>query len=212
MKKFNSIGLIAAVLVLSACGSQSTRDSWNSANGGATTSGSSTGTTGTTGTQTGENTYNLPAASEQRIEMSGQNGTDPTKTLNFNSSRTLRVKISPLSAPNITVPGYSNWVFPYGCLQVTVSVNGITKMTQVLRVNGMSQSSQCANAPTSEVLDFSSQMSGNGPVTVTVQNAVYDNCRYNWPMYYGCSMSQVWQSHRVAMNVQVQVDGTYMAN
>ena len=216
MKNFKSFGFIAAVIVLSACGSQSTRDQWNYNNGDGTTTGS---TTGTTGIQTGDNNQNvgnLPPAPEQRVELSGQNGSNPNYSISLNggsgTSRTLRVKITPLSAPNVTIPGYSNWVFPYGCLQVTVVVNGITKMTQVLRVNGMAQSSQCANAPTYEILDFTNQMTGSGNVTVTVQNAVYDNCRYNWPMYYGCYMSQVWQNHRVAMNVQIQTNGTWMSN
>jgi hypothetical protein len=211
MKNFNSLVLIAGMTLMAACGSQTS--SVTTLGGSASGSGSGT-QTGSSSYVSGDNTsnvYNLPAASEQRIEMSGTNGTDSNKNLSFNTSRTLKVKISPLSAPNITIPGYNNWVFPYGCLQVTVAVNGITKMTKVLRVNGMTASSQCADAPTSETLDFTSQMSGSGPVTVTMQNAVYDNCRYSWPMYYGCYMTQVWQSHRVAMNVQVQTDGTWMA-
>ena len=211
MKNLNSLGLIVTVMILSACGSQSTNTLYGSG-GSATGTGTQTGSGSTVTDTSNQNVYNLPAAPEQRVEMSGQNGSDPTKSLSFNTSRTLKVRITPLSAPNITIPGYTNWVFPYGCLQVTVAVNGITKMTQVLRVNGMSSSSQCANAPTSEVLDFTNQMTGNGNVTVTVQNAVYDNCRYSWPMYYGCYMTQVWQSHRVAMNVQVQTDGTWMSN
>lgn len=209
MKVSNFIfGLIAAV-ALTACGSQSMRESVSSL-GGQTgnTGGSQTGSTG----NTGGNIYNLPAASQLRVELGGNNSADFKKTLTFMTSRTLKVKIKPLAAPNITVPGYTNWVFPYGCMSVSVTVNGMTRGTQVLRVEGVAQgsTSQCKDAPTSQVLDFTDVMSGTGPTVVEISNANYDNCRYYWPMNYGCGMSAVWQNHRVAMDTTVQVDGTWM--
>ena len=201
MKNLNSLVLVFGVIVLSACGSQTSSLSTSSAAG--------------TGTQTGVATVvtsgsNNAAAIQRRVEMSGQSGADPTASFTVSTSSMLKVKITPLSAPNLTIPGYTNWVFPYACLQVTVSVNGITQTTQVLKVAGMN-SSQCQDAPTSQILDFGSASSGNGNTVVTIQNAAYDNCRYNWSMYYGCYMSQIWQNHRVALNAQVQVDGTSMS-
>jgi hypothetical protein len=144
------------------------------------------------------------------IQLSGNNGGAFSKVLNFSTSRTLKVKIEALSAPNLTVPGYTNWVFPYGCMRVTVTVNGSTRATQILKVSGVQAGPECTNSPTSDTLDFSNITTGNGPVTVTISNAEYDNCRYYNPMAYGCGMSAVWQNHQVRLNATVQVDGTYM--
>jgi|GEM_PF-2031509 len=217
MKNSNSkwISLIStagAVLMLSACGSQSTNSLYTGQNAGGTTSGSTTSGYGyqTGDSSTDQNLYNLPAAPEQRIELSGQNGTNPSKTLPVSTSHTLKIKITPLAAPNITEPGYTNWSFPYGCLQVTVVANGMTQTTQVLKVSG-TNSSTCSSAPSSQVLDFSNQVSGSGNVNVTVQNPNYDNCRYYWPLYYGCSMSPIFETHRVAFDMQIQTDNTWMA-
>lgn len=201
------LGLIAAVM-LTACGSQTVRQG-AAINGQTSTDGSQT-STGSSGT--GGNIYNLPAASQLRVELGGNNSADFNQTLTFVTSKTLRVKIKPLAAPNIIVPGYTNWVFPYGCVSVSVTVNGMTRGTQVLRVEGVAQgqSSQCANAPTSQILDFTDVITGTGNTLVEISNANYDNCRYNWPMNYGCGMSAIWQNHRVALDATVQVDGTWM--
>ena len=208
MKVSNFIfGLIAAV-ALTACGSQTMRESVVQVGGQASTGGNQTGS----GNQTGGNIYGLPAASQQRVELGGNNSAEFKKTLSLMTSRTLKVKVKPLAAPNITVPGYTNWVFPYGCVSVSVTVNGMTRGTQVLRVEGVAQgqSSQCANAPTSQVLDFTDVMTGTGQTVVEFSNANYDNCRYYWNLNYGCGMSAIWQNHRVALDATVQIDGTWM--
>lgn len=214
MKKLNSYALMAGLLVLTACGSQSSQDvplvnTSNNTSGTNTTGNNNNGGTNYGNTGSG-NIYNLPAAQQEMIQLSGNNGGAFSKILNFSTSRTLKVKVEALSAPNLTVNGYTNWVFPYGCLRLTVTVNGSTRTTKVLRVDGTPTSSICANAPTSETLDFSNITTGNGPVTVTFSNAEYDNCRYYNPMAYGCGMSAVWQNHQVRFNSTVQVDGTYM--
>lgn len=214
MKVSNTIfGLIAAVL-LTACGSQSITESSARLSG-------QTGNTG--GSQTGNNNDNnngnggnLYPASVVQVTLGGQSSSIFKKDLFYSgtngTSRTLRVKIKPLPAPNLDVPGYTNWVFPYGCLSVSVTVNGMTRGTQVLRVEGVSQpsSSLCKDAPTSQILDFTDVMSGTGDTMVTISNANYDNCRGYNNMIYGCSMSAVWQNHRAAMEVVVQKDGEYM--
>ena len=207
MKNLNLVMMFGLVVLTAACGSQSSRDLPLT-----TTSNDSSNTSTNTSytTSTGGNIYNLPAATQQMVQLSGNNGGAFTKTLNFSTSRTLKVKVEALSAPNLTVNGYTNWVFPYGCMRVTVTVNGSTRTSKILKVEGSQTSSICANAPTSDTIDFSDITTGNGPVTVSFSNAEYDNCRYYNPMAYGCQMSAVWQNHQVRMNATVQVDGTYM--
>lgn len=212
MKNFNFILGVLSVVALSACGSQSMKESTSSIAGSTASTGTPTGST----TTPGGNIYNLPAAPRQRVELGGNNSPDFQKILTVMTDRTLRVKIKPLPAPNIIVPGYSNWVFPYGCMSVSVTVNGVTRGTQTLRVEGVTQApnSACANSPTEEIIDFTDVMTGTGQTQVIISNANYDNCRQYWPLNYGPScgggMSAVWQNHRVAMDATVQVDNTWM--
>ncbi len=207
MKNLNVISLVGLMLIATACGSQSSRDLALSTSNNTSTSPGATPTP----SNNGGNIYNLPAAQQQQIQLSGNNGGAFSRTLNFSTSRTLKVKVEALSAPNMTVPGYTNWVFPYGCMRVTVTVNGSTRTSKILKVSGTQQATaECVNAPSTDTLDFSNITTGNGPVTVTFSNAEYDNCRYYNPMAYGCGMSAVWQNHQVRFNATVQVDGTYL--
>ena len=208
MKLFNLLSTTFAVLILSACGSQVAQQA-------STSSSSSSSSSSTSGTQTSAtgNIYNLAEAPEFTAQINGAGGLVPSVSTTLATSRTLKVKVTPLSAPNLNLPGYTNWVFPYGCIRLQVKVNGTTQTTQILRVDGVSQSSTsaCASAPTYQVLDFTNAMTGNGSVTVTVSNAEYDNCRYTWPMNYGCSMSAIYKTHLVAATIATQVDNTYMS-
>jgi hypothetical protein len=208
MKSFPLFSMIGLMVLLSACGSNSTRDRTLSSSGLSETAGGS----GNTNTTPGGNIYNLPLAPERIVEISGQGGMTPAYRMTAQTSRTLKVKVAALPAPRLTVPGYTNWVFPYGCMRVRVTVNGTTQATQVLRVADAAQGAQspCANAPTSQVLDFSDAMTGDGPVDVVVSSPDYDNCRTYNPMYYGCQMSAVWMNHMAAANVSVQTDGTWL--
>ena len=207
MNSYKILSLIGTIALLSACGSQTARTT-TSANG------STTGTTisGTSIATTGGNIYNLPQAPEQTVQLSGINGPAPIQTLNAGTSRTLKIKITALNAPNLTIPGYTGWVFPYGCLQVSVSVNGVTQTTQVLKVANIAQgsTSACANASDHQVLDFTNAMTGSGNVTISFNNASSDNCRYYWPLNYGCQMAATWQNHMVQFNAGVQTDGLWM--
>ena len=208
MKSFSLFSMVGLMVLLSACGSNSTRDRTLGQSGLSDGSGSSP----TSNTNTGGNVYNLPLAPERVVEITGQGGMTPGYRISAETSRTLKVKVSALPAPRLTVPGYTNWVFPYGCLRLRVTVNGTTQSTQVLRVADAAQGSNspCANAPTSQVLDFSDAMTGDGPVDVIVSSPDYDNCRTYNPMYYGCQMSAVWMNHMAAANVSVQTDGTWL--
>ena len=192
--------------VLTACGSTTSRSVLTSS--GSTAVNNSTTSTTTTSSPTG-NIYDLPNAPFQTITISGTSGPYPTVAYNVSTSRTLKIKVTPLSAPNLTIPGYTNYVFPYGCAQLTVSVNGMTLQTEVLHVSTVNDS-LCASAPSYQILDFSNAMTGNSAVTVSVTDAQYDNCRSYNPFAYGCSMSAVWSNHLVRATLQTQVDQTWM--
>ena len=209
MKNLKIISLFMSLIALSACGSQSSRDLPLSSASSDTSGSTTTTTTTTTANNTG-NIYNLPAAQQQQVQLSGNNGGAFSKTLNFSTSHTLKVKVEALSAPNLTISGYTNWVFPYGCMRVTVTVNGSTRTSKILKVAGGQAGPECVNSPTTDTIDFSDITTGNGPVTVTFSNGEYDNCRYYNPMAYGCGMSAIWNNHQVRFNSTVQVDGTYM--
>lgn len=207
MKTTKILSVFALVALLTACGSQTSRTSV-----GASTASGSNSTSGLGSTSTG-NIYNLPLAPQQNVKVSGSNGPYPTVMLSpLSTSHTLKVKVTALNAPNMTIPGYEGWVFPYGCMQLTVTVNGVSQTTQVLRVGNATQgsTSACANAPTAQTLDFTNAITGNSAVSVTLSNPQYDNCRYYWPMNYGCSMSAVWSNHLVAATIATQIDGTWM--
>ena len=207
MKPYKILSLVIGVALLSACGSQTSRSTLTAS--GSTTSTTPSGTITTTG---GGNIYNLPAAPEQTIKLSGVNGPAPIQTINLSTSHTLKVKITALNAANYIIQNYSGWTKPYGCFQVSVSVNGVTQTTQVLKVANMQQgnTSACANAPDHQVLDFTNAMTGSGNITISFTAPQYDNCRYYWPMNYGCQMSAVWQNDMSAFNAATQYDGTWM--
>lgn len=208
MKNLKIISLFAAVLALSACGSSSSRDLQLISTSDNTT-GNNNNTNPNIPNGTG-NIYNLPAAPQQRVQLSGNNGGAFSKSLSFTTDHTLRVKVEALSAPNLTISGYTNWVFPYGCMRVSVTVNGSTRTSKILKVSGGQAGPECQGAPSTDTLDFSNVMTGSGQVTVTFSNAEYDNCRYTYPLQYGCGMTAVWMNHQVAFNATVQVDNTYM--
>ncbi len=208
MRSYHLLSVGIAILTLTACGSSVSRTG--------TVTSNSTGSTSSTGTQTGAsgNIYNLPLAPSFQATFNGVNGTLPAAISTVKTSRTLKVKITPLSAPNLTLPGYTDWVFPYGCLRVQVTVNGVTQTSKILKVSGenQDQNSACANAPTSQTLDFTNAMTGNGPATISISNAEYDNCRYGnaYHLQYNCSMSAIYKDHIVAATVSTQTDNTYM--
>lgn len=209
MKNFKFVTVALSLVVLSACGSKSSRDQL-----GSNSTSNNTAITYPTPSGVG-NVNNLPAAQQQQIQLSGMSLSTGTKNITLDSerstSRKLRIKVTALSAPNMTVPGYTNWVFPYGCMRVTVTVNGSSRQSKILKVSGMAQATaECQNAPSSDIIDFSDITTGYGNVSITYSNAEYDNCRYYNPMAYGCGMSAVWQNHQVRFNTTIETDGYYM--
>jgi hypothetical protein len=230
MKKTNGFIFVLASVLLVSCGSSSTRDFTTSGLGGGTTGGSTGGSTsgGTEG-----NIYNLPLAPEFQAVLTGSTGQQPTVSQSYGTSHLIRVKVTPLSAVNLLNATYKNWVFPYGCLQLKVTVNGIQRQTQILKLANVYQepNSPCANAPESQILEFSNSASGAAPVNITVSDAVYDNCRGLDPMDYGgtcnpyisgyfygypqyttpsAGMKAVFANHAIAATIAVQTDGTYL--
>ena len=211
-KILGSLVLIAALA--SACGSQSEHITDLGTGNGNQTGGNSTPTP-----TPGQNPNGLPVAPSTDFNITGATGTDPIVTFSEVTDTVLRIKVKPLPAPNITVSGYSNRVIPYGCVSLRVTVNAVPRSTKVMKVEGVTESpfSQCKDAPTSDTLDFSDVLSAQGPVSIKIEAANYDNCRLNVSqfgyygyMYYGCSMSQVWQNHRVAGSVQIQTNSYWM--
>jgi hypothetical protein len=205
MKKLSKISMVLGLMViLSACGSQSSKD-------GALTSTSNQGTSFNPVSSGTGNVYGLPLAPETMAYLTGSSGSKPTFTAIANTSMKMRVKITAMSAVNDTVQ--TNWTHPYGCMRVKVSVNGIVQQTAILRVDGLTDSN-CTNAPTSQILDFTGYMTGSGqPVTVVISDAEYDNCRYSDPSAYGgaqCGMKPLYYSHQASFKVAYQVDGYYM--
>ena len=205
--KILSFGL--CVWMLTACGTQSSNT--------ASTVGSNSTTTTTTVTPTPTptgNVNNLPGAYQTLVQISGNGGSTPSYAVNsLTTSRTLKVKIAPLAAPKVTG---TQWVFPYGCLQVEVTVDGSTQSTNAIPVSGagLGTSPQCSG-PSYQILDFSNVMTGNnlgnGAVSVSIHDPSYDNCRsYYSPYYYGCYMVAMYSAHMAAMNVTIQTDGTWM--
>ncbi len=191
--------MLTIAAVLSACGSSTTVDSNLNSSG----FGGSGGASG----QFSGNWMNLPLAPNFTDTIYGSASAQHG---GFNPSAQFRVKITP--QPAVSLPQAPGWTFPYGCVSVTVRVNNVTQTTAVLRVAGVTQNpnSQCANAPTSQILDFSNAMTGANSVSVRVSNPQYDNCRTNQPHQYGCSMSAVWTGHVVRIRTDVQPDGYWL--
>ncbi len=220
----NAASIALICVLISACGSSSTRDyTSNGLNNTNTNTSTNTGTG--TGTGTGTNLYNLPNAPTYDAKLSAPTGSTAS-AVSFSqsvyTSHTLKVKVIPQPAPAMLVsPG---WVVPYDCYSVTVRVPGDQKSTIPLRVAGVTvnPNSPCANAPTSQILDFSNSMTGSGNVTVTVDTPQTDNCRNSFPyylyayLYYGsigsspCSVQPTWKDHMTDATVQIQYDGTWM--
>ena len=208
MKTFNLLSVLIVAGMLAACGSNSFRDNTISS------SGLNSGGSGS-GTNAG-NWQNLPPAPSFSDSIfgtpaAGYPSYGPTSVTHspFYPSAQMKVKITPLAASNVPNQAFN---FPYGCVSLNVTVNGHMIPTGVLRVEGVTQGSgsQCANAPTSVVLDFSSYILGGSFADVKISGPQYDNCRTMNIHSYGCSLSGVAPQHMVNYRVQVQPDGYWL--
>lgn len=217
MKKFGNMTVAMGLMaILSACGSQSSRDQVV-----LNTSNNSTNTNNNTGTG---NIQGLPPAPESNHKLTGTNGSQPNSdAYNISTSMLLKVKVTAGPAAYNTVN--TNYINPYGCFRVKVTAyignSTVVKTSEILRVDGLSNNSKCPNAPTSQVFDFTPYTTGNSaPITVRFSNAEYDNCwnstsyytngAFYGGNYYGCDMKPLYYSHAATFNATIQTDGYYM--
>ena len=197
-----------AIWIMTGCGSTTARDS--------TAGISSTTSSASSSNISPGNISNLQDAKITRIAINGPQSSivnGRSQTITVQTSRTLKVKVTAVGAPRLTLEGYTGWVFPYGCLRLQVKVNGQFKYTDILRVDGVASgnTAACAGAPSHQVLDFTNDVTGNGTTSVVVSDPEYDNCRDNWPLHYGCQMSPIFKDHIVAADIQIQTDNLYMS-
>ena len=221
MIKILSLGF--CVVALAACGTSSSQTAQSNS--------SSSNSTGSTGVSTGSgNWQNLPPAWSEQVYISGVGGPYQSTTITLSptahpgalsvyqgTSNLLKVKVQPLSAPNMVLDGYQQYNFPYGCLQMNVTVNGAVQTTSGsngagIKVPGAGDNDPlCKTSATYQVLDFSQEVAlGGGPISVTINQGVYDNCRQSNTWLYGCFMAAIFQNHVAAAKVTIQTNGTYM--
>ncbi len=154
----------------------------------------------------GTNTQNLPTAPSYTYALNGYNGNLTSTTKNPpNTESLLRVKITALPNAN-----YSFGV--YGCMSVKVSVDGTVKRTVALAVPGF-PSYLCQGASSSEILDFSAELTGTGSHTITFSEVMSDNCYGQYgagPYTYRCMMRTAYRTHAVSFTAQIQTDGYVM--
>jgi hypothetical protein len=149
----------------------------------------------------------LASAPIYQLSLNGFNGTN-TSVVKVSSPTQNLLKIKIKSMPNATNPGFG----VYGCMSVLVSVNNSVKSTVTLAVDGF-PSATCPGASTFNLLDFSSDLVGNGPVNVTFSQVMSDNCYGQsgaGPYTYGCAMRPAYRTHAVSFSAQIQADGQSM--
>jgi len=137
----------------------------------------------------------------------------------LNTDSLLKVRITSGPAGNLTLPGYSNYTARYGCVGYTISpmscdFNGENCLdigagvAVILAVEGESHSN-CSNAPTSVVKDFSVWLGGPGPIKIKVDNAKYDHFCYEKSFLIGqCSspLGRVYDYHTATGTLDIQVN------
>lgn len=164
------------------------------------------------------------------FDVNGVNGskTNFTASVNTGVDNTLKVKIRALDAGPITLSNGSSNPFTasYGCVKYTVTVNGRSVDTPILRVAG-ANNGLCSSAPTTYTMDFSDRLvAGASTATVKVSNPRYDfYCQYYSAMagcqlyvgYYNpscvalvasfypgqCTVRSVYQTHTVRGQLEI---------
>ncbi len=211
---------LPTLLLLSACGQQTTREIIQQPLSvpGPVVQVTPTPTPSATATPTPP----FDSAYTFSFSVTGANGTAPTYTTGaINTDNILVVRINAGPAGQLSVPGfYSNFTANYNCVSYNVTVGGRTVTTQTLAPQGSNSSytasNQCPGAPSSQVINFSDRLSpGHGNMFVQVSNARYDfycelyfqgmlSGQYN--MY--CPLRTVYQTHTVTGSLDIQVNGT----
>ncbi len=151
--------------------------------------------------------------------VTGSGGTTPSwQSPLVETDNLLKVRVSAGNASRISLPsGYSNFTATYGCVQYTIRALGQTVTTGLLSTGSASSSVYCPNAPTSQVIDFSSRLgSGHNSVNIEVTEVRYDfYCQMLMQglissMYYNtyCPSYPVYRTHTVTGQLDIQVNGT----
>lgn len=108
----------------------------------------------------------------------------------------------------------------YNCQAFTIKVGNVVQQAFVKKTNytdiyASDWQDPCANAPTTWTGDFSAALGpSHGPVSITINNAQYDNCRvytYNGAVYSdptdgGCPLSSLYSTHTMDGFLAVTTD------
>jgi hypothetical protein len=155
---------------------------------------------------------------DTNLEVSGVGGLRPTdQVTGIATDNLLKVEITPQEGGSyLNGEAYPN---VYGCIQVSVKVGSQTRETKVLRLEGKDVGI-CASAPTKEVLNFSSALTGSGDnVSITFSNPKSDMmCRYvlatpglstyQPAIVSACPTKPLLEMHSIKFKVRVQTNST----
>jgi hypothetical protein len=229
---------IMTALTLWSCGGSATTFT-NSINSAGTTTTTAASVTVTASPSPSSSTTSEYPAEDFSFSITGQGGATPSySTYSDNGSyietdNLLQVTVTAGAAGELTFPStssttYSAFTASYNCITYTVSVydssNALLKSMTTETLAVTSGNSGCPNAPTSQMLNFSSTVvSGthNG-VYVTVKANNYDfYCQYWYSLYYAygyaspwyadyssfCPMRAVYKTHTVNGSLSVVTNG-----
>lgn len=136
--------------------------------------------------------------------VSGPSGGAPGFSASVRATRYLSVTVK-AGVSGYAISGLPEAHVGFNCEMFTIRANGVSRNVFVKRTSytdvyrGLVGYDPCQNADTSATVDFSNDLKGDTePVTVTVSNAYYDNCRlYGDLLHGGCPLSQVYRTHPV---------------
>jgi hypothetical protein len=164
---------------------------------------------------------------EYSFELNGTTAQAVFTTDAIDSDSIFRVRITAGAAGPLVYPGYSNWSLPYGCVKYTVTVNGRSVVTNMLKVEG-EDNYLCPDAKSSQVIDFSDRLGGPSGVTVRVSNPMNDwkcqlwdsmkaSSQQGWgpdpywvlgPRSLNCVLKPKYSTHTETGSLRIQVNGT----
>jgi len=144
-----------------------------------------------------------------------------TYTNGISTDSILKIRVTAGAAGNNVVPATNpyyhagtNFTATYGCISYVVTVGGQQVRSQTLAVPG-AYNYNCPNAPQSQVIDFSSQLTrGHGPMFVTVSSVLDDYyCQQLGNSYNNlfCPLHPVYDSnygkHSISGTIEVETNG-----
>jgi hypothetical protein len=208
---------VLPMLFLSACGGQTYRDAVANQSSASTFSQSSSSGSNNSSNNNGTNdnngssTNNLPPID---YDFQNQGSTGNTVISGIATDDLLKVDVS-LGQPT-TIPG-TGYTAMYSCARIKVTVSGQSQTVfltnlgvDITSANGFSSQNPCFGAVSSASLDFSSRCTlGHGPMSITVTNVSYDNCRLYGNVYgYWCPLTSVYSTHILTGHVSIHTNST----